>query len=258
MRVLIITLAVFFSTAALLITTMAFLLPARKAASTAGRTLEGEAKISAALQESPARTSRQQTAGETTLSELWREIYGLNDELDAPVPVPAAPPRKNSVPEEDRPRREPGATTPEGPPAQRYPVVTGAEEEGRLIAILGGGLFPSGEKTPPEELLQAILRILPAIVVSPESLIVVEGHADSTPTRAGGGGSFADNKALSLQRAEVIARLLEEEGIDPARIAVAGYGDTRPLAPNTTEDGRAENRRVEIRLVPHNTASQQR
>jgi flagellar motor protein MotB len=100
--------------------------------------------------------------------------------------------------------------------------------------------------------------MLPAIVISPESLIVVEGHADSTPIKSGGGGTSSDKKALSLQRAEAIARLLEEEGVDPARIAIAGYGDTRPLAPNTTEDGRAENRRVEIRLVPHSTASQQR
>jgi flagellar motor protein MotB len=256
MRVLIITLAVFFSAAALFVTTMAFRLPDREAASTAGRALEGEAKISAALKESPARISRQQAAGEAALSELWREIYGLNDELA--VPVPAAPPRKNSIPAEDRPRREPGATPPEEPPAQRYPVVTGAEEEGRLIAILGGGLSPPGEKTPSEELLQAILRMLPAIVISPESLIVVEGHADSTPIKSGAGGTSSDKKALSLQRAEAIARLLEEEGVDPARIAIAGYGDTRPLAPNTTEDGRAENRRVEIRLVPHSTASQQR
>lgn len=200
--------------------------------------------------------SRQQAAGEAALYELWQEIYGLNDEPAAPVPT--EPPRNNSVPEEDRPRREPGATAPEEPPAQRYPVVTGAEDEGRLIAILGGGVFPSSEKMPPEELHQAVLRLLPAIVVSPGSLIVVEGHTDSTATRAGGGETFAGNKALSLQRAEAIARLLEEEGVDPARIAIAGYGDTRPLAPNTTEDGRAGNRRVEIRLVPHSAASQQR
>jgi flagellar motor protein MotB len=339
MRVLIATLAVFFSAAALLVATQAFMLPARETTSTAGRTNEGEAKISAALQQSLARINRQQAASETTISELQREIGSLNDELAArenekaierlaaeqathqvlvtelrrnilelenelareeegetierlaeeqaahseevrrlreelaaiqkklanqggqnriAAPVPAESPRKSPVPEEEQPRREAGAAVPEEPPARRYPVATGAEEEGTVIAILGGGLFPSGEKTPSKEHLHAILETLPAIVVSPESLIVVEGHADSTPKRAGGEGTFFDNKALSLQRAEAIARLLEEEGIDPSRLAIAGYGDTRPLAPNTSEEGRAENRRVEIKLVPPGTASQQR
>jgi flagellar motor protein MotB len=338
MRALIITLAIFFSAAALLVTTLTFTLPARHITSTAGRTEEREAQISAAFQESLTRINRQQAASETTISELQRKMSSLNDELAAwesekaierlaeeqaahrilvtelrrniieieeemareeegetierlaeeqaahseevrglreelaaiqkeladrearnraVAPVPAEPPRKSPVPEEEQPRREAGATVPEEPPAHRYRVVTGAGGEGEVIAILGGGVFPSGGKTPSKELLRAILQLLPAIVVSPKSLIVVEGHADSTPTRAGGEGTFADNKALSLQRAEAIARLLEEEGIDPSRLAVAGYGDTRPLAPNTSEDGRAENRRVEVRLVPPGTASQQ-
>jgi chemotaxis protein MotB len=129
-------------------------------------------------------------------------------------------------------------------------VVTGSEEEGKVIAILGGGAFPVGREAPSEDLLEAIQNLLPEIVISADSMIVVEGHADSTPARLSREGSVADNKALSLRRSEVVARLLEAEGVDPARISIAGFGDTRPLAPNRTADGRAENRRVEIRLIP--------
>ena len=123
-------------------------------------------------------------------------------------------------------------------------------ERGRLIALLGGGLFPSGQENLPEEHLRAVQEALPQIVLSPGARIIVEGHTDSTPTRAGPNGRFADNRSLSLERAEAVARLLVQEGVDAARISVAGYGDTLPLAPNWLEDGRAENRRVEIRLVP--------
>ena len=57
---------------------------------------------------------------------------------------------------------------------------------------------------------------------------------------------------MSTARATGVARFLQEQAaVDPTRLAAAGYGEYRPVQPNDSEDGRAQNRRVEIVLVPH-------
>jgi OOP family OmpA-OmpF porin len=68
----------------------------------------------------------------------------------------------------------------------------------------------------------------------------VQGHTDNV-------GQAAANLTLSQQRATAVRDyLLKIGGIAAARLTAAGYGDTRPVAPNTTDEGRAQNRRVEI------------
>ena len=67
----------------------------------------------------------------------------------------------------------------------------------------------------------------------------VLGHTDDT-------GDDAYNLDLSRRRAEAVARYLEEKGVDRAKIAVEGYGESRPTESNATDDGRRRNRRVEI------------
>jgi outer membrane protein OmpA-like peptidoglycan-associated protein len=66
----------------------------------------------------------------------------------------------------------------------------------------------------------------------------VEGHTDNT-------GDAAMNKTLSVERAAAVEKALEGLGVDEARITSAGYGPGKPIASNDTEDGRAQNRRVE-------------
>lgn len=70
----------------------------------------------------------------------------------------------------------------------------------------------------------------------------VEGHTDDQ-------GSPAYNERLSLRRAQAVAQVLGESGIPPARIAVHGYGHSKPIVHNATEATRRENRRVAI-IVP--------
>jgi flagellar motor protein MotB len=166
--------------------------------------------------------------------------------------VAAAPeaPAEDPNPSESLPAEEAVAPAGADPTPPPFRVVEAMEGKGRVIAILGGGAFPSGREVALEDLRQTIRSLLPEIVVNADALIVIEGHADGTPTRPGGKGKFDNNMALSLKRAEHIALLFEQEGIDSARIVLTPFGDTRPLAPNSTADGRAENRRVEIRLVP--------
>ena len=76
-----------------------------------------------------------------------------------------------------------------------------------------------------------------------ETYIDVYGFTDST-------GSESYNQQLSERRAESVASYLEARGVLSARLGTQGYGETHPIAPNDTPEGRAANRRVEIRLVP--------
>ena len=76
-----------------------------------------------------------------------------------------------------------------------------------------------------------------------QTVIEVAGHTDSV-------GSDAYNQKLSEQRANTVSSYLQSRGLNRERFIVVGAGKTRPIASNDTEAGRAENRRVEITLVP--------
>ncbi len=71
----------------------------------------------------------------------------------------------------------------------------------------------------------------------------VYGHTDAT-------GSDAYNQGLSERRARSVADYLSSHGVQSARIGTRGFGETQPVASNETEEGRAANRRVEIKIVP--------
>jgi len=84
-----------------------------------------------------------------------------------------------------------------------------------------------------------------------EGLVYVDGHSDSMPvaqpeTRR----RYVDNLGLSVARGASVARALVAEGVAAERLVVRGFGSAQPIAPNDTRDGRAKNRRVEIRFVP--------
>ena len=75
------------------------------------------------------------------------------------------------------------------------------------------------------------------------TFVDVSGHTDSI-------GSVSVNQRLSEQRAQAVADYLSYQGVARQRIATRGYGKSMPIASNDTEDGRAQNRRVEIKLSP--------
>ena len=75
------------------------------------------------------------------------------------------------------------------------------------------------------------------------TLVDVTGHTDST-------GSAGHNQQLSERRAATVAEYLVSQGNNPQRFQVLGMGQNEPVASNATPDGRAQNRRVEIRIVP--------
>ena len=77
----------------------------------------------------------------------------------------------------------------------------------------------------------------------PKTYIDVLGHTDSD-------GADAYNQTLSERRARAVADYLVGKGVQSARIATRGYGETQPIASNATAEGKASNRRVEIKIVP--------
>ena len=74
----------------------------------------------------------------------------------------------------------------------------------------------------------------------PEAKLSIEGHTDNT-------GDAQKNMVLSQKRCESVKNYLASKGIDPERMKATGYGDTRPVADNKTSEGRAKNRRVELK-----------
>jgi outer membrane protein OmpA-like peptidoglycan-associated protein len=81
--------------------------------------------------------------------------------------------------------------------------------------------------------------IVPPLRQFPDVPVEIAGHADSV-------GSAAANMDLSRRRAQAVVDFLVERGQDPDRFVVTAYGDTRPIASNATEEGRARNRRIEF------------
>lgn len=76
-----------------------------------------------------------------------------------------------------------------------------------------------------------------------KTLIEIIGHTDST-------GPAEHNQRLSERRAQTVGRYLENRGVDGRRLAMAGFGEDYPIADNSTEQGRQQNRRVEVTLAP--------
>ena len=102
------------------------------------------------------------------------------------------------------------------------------------IEFDGGSLTPAAEP--------ALERILGLLRGHPELRIEIGVHTDSR-------GSDAHNLRLSRLRAEAVANWLAERGIALQRLEVRGYGEQRPIANNRTAEGRARNRRIELRRV---------
>jgi len=89
----------------------------------------------------------------------------------------------------------------------------------------------------------ALDQVAQSMIQYPNSLVDVMGHTDST-------GSESYNLDLSRRRAEAVSNYLVSRGVSRARLAMVGYGEQYPVADNTTAEGRARNRRVEIRITP--------
>lgn len=110
-------------------------------------------------------------------------------------------------------------------------------------------LFDSGSWNVGREGQKAVKELGKVLAQNPDIAVLIEGHTDNVPY--GGNGPLKDNWDLSTKRAtEVLKLLLKNGNIDPENLTAAGKGEYAPVAPNTTKQGRAKNRRIEVVLTP--------
>jgi chemotaxis protein MotB len=126
-----------------------------------------------------------------------------------------------------------------------------SELQGKLtVTILDQIMFDSGEaelKPAGQAMMQKIAGFL---AQHPTLKIHVIGHTDNVPIRANARSRFASNWELSTARALAAVRFLTETaGVDPRRVGAVGYGEFRPVADNSTPEGRAQNRRIAITIL---------
>ena len=110
-------------------------------------------------------------------------------------------------------------------------------------------LFESGSWAVNTEGRKAVQQLGSVLAQNPDIAVLIEGHTDDVPY--GGSGQLKDNWDLSTKRATSIVHILRENAnIDPQNLTAAGKGEFAPVAPNTSEAGKAKNRRIEVILTP--------
>ena len=119
---------------------------------------------------------------------------------------------------------------------------------GDVVIRLVGLQFGVGQSSIDPKNSQLLATVGKAIQAFPKSALTVEGHTDSY-------GSDSANLALSQERADAVKQyLVSNLHIDPSRVNAVGYGETRPIANNDTEEGRARNRRIDVVIRPQLSA----
>ena len=117
----------------------------------------------------------------------------------------------------------------------------------QLVIRMRGIQFPVGQATLTPDNFNLLSKVQQAIQTFGQPTVTIEGHTDST-------GSVQTNQELSQKRAEAVKTYLVANKTLPSnRIRAAGYGPDRPLAPNTTPEGRAINRRIDLLVTPAKT-----
>ena len=116
------------------------------------------------------------------------------------------------------------------------------QTESGVVVTLGDVLFETGKSGLREEAQSSLVEVVDLLQSQPDHKIRIEGHTDST-------GDAAANLKLSEQRANKVMDSLVALGVDSARIMAAGMGEDFPISSNETEEGRSQNRRVDVILL---------
>lgn len=121
---------------------------------------------------------------------------------------------------------------------QMVSLATTSTERG-LVMTLGDVLFDTGRADLKTAANRTVLKLVQFLQLNPRRVVRIEGYTDSS-------GDKQENLELSRMRAQTVADVLVDLGIDSKRIEAQGYGEAFPLAENASARGRAQNRRVEI------------
>jgi chemotaxis protein MotB len=125
------------------------------------------------------------------------------------------------------------------------------ELKGKLtVDVVDKILFDSGQAEIKPEGLAVLKRVVDILISVADRIIRVEGHTDNVPIKGALANRYPTNWELSAARAITVTRYLEKEGLDPALLSAAAFGEYQPVADNATAEGRAKNRRIAIILLP--------
>lgn len=121
--------------------------------------------------------------------------------------------------------------------------------DGLRLKLSQAILFPTGSAELGSEGVQVLGKVAARLSKLPNR-IEVDGFTDNVPITGALQHRYPSNWELAGARAARVVRLLEEKGVPADKLAAVSHGDTEPVAPNDTPAHRAQNRRIEIRLVP--------
>jgi chemotaxis protein MotB len=130
-------------------------------------------------------------------------------------------------------------------------LVVTQHQDRLVLTMLGQVLFESGEAQLTPLGLDIMKQVGEVLASLPNKNIQVEGHTDNNPIYGRLQQQYPTNWELSTARATTVLRfLIEQTGMNPKDFSATGYADTRPAVANDSEEGQAQNRRVEIVLYP--------
>ena len=123
--------------------------------------------------------------------------------------------------------------------------------DGLVISLREAGFYDSGSAVVHPSSLPILNKIATALASSPYD-IRIEGHTDNVPIHT---GQFDSNWELSTTRATRLTRIFVADGFASYRLSASGYAEFHPVAPNDTPEGRSQNRRVDIIVLPRTSVS---
>lgn len=179
------------------------------------------------------------SSGNCVITSTWSKDQATEACGAKPKPKPAPEPVPAPAPE---PMVE-AAPVPVAPAPAPTPTVERVTLEGTALFATGSSKLSTEGKAAVDEVIES-LRGFDTV-----SAIIITGHTDST-------GSAAFNQKLSERRANTVRDYMISRGVNPALLSAGGAGENEPIADNSTAEGRAENRRVEIDIAGSKTVSE--
>lgn len=149
-------------------------------------------------------------------NEMWVEVVPFNDGGDYYLTVVVKEAMKQDVTASD--------------------MFNTLNKDGRIALYIN---FDTGKSTIKQESRPIIDQIVQMLKANPDLMISIEGHTDNV-------GNPQSNMTLSNDRAKSVMAAIVAQGIDASRLSTVGFGQNNPIADNSTEEGRAQNRRVEL------------
>ena len=170
------------------------------------------------------------------------------------APKPEAPakvevPTKAETPVQPEPKVEapsaPKVAEPEPPRVETKAEVVARGCQATLTEVITSGqiLFESASAELDDASSTTLAKVAAAVKSCPDVIVQIEGHTDDE-------GTQRNNQTLSLQRAQSVLDYLVKAGVDAEQLEPVGYGKTRPVAANKSDEGRAKNRRIEFVVRP--------